>query len=88
VTERVNKKTIDETRTCWGVRVTNTPPSYGACSTGGRDASAISVARGTIRAGLTFVFEKFAPVAIMLIKGAEHALGDLVATCEVQPLAL
>ena len=37
-------------------------------------------------AGLTFVFEKFAPVAI--VENAEHALGDLVAMSEVQPLAL
>ncbi|HEY1745879.1 MAG TPA: hypothetical protein VGG11_03815 [Xanthobacteraceae bacterium] len=35
-----------------------------------------------------FVFEKFPPVAIMLIERAEHALSDLVATSEVQPLAL
>ena len=41
-----------------------------------------------IGAGLTFVFEKIAPAAIMLIENAEHALGDLVATSEVQPLAL
>jgi hypothetical protein len=39
-------------------------------------------------AGLPFVFEKFAPVAIMLIESAEHALGDLVAMSEIQPLAL
>jgi hypothetical protein len=38
------------------------------------------------RAGSTFVFEKFALVAI--IESAEHALGDPVAMSEVQPLAL
>jgi hypothetical protein len=40
------------------------------------------------RAGSAFVFDKFAPVAIMLIESAEHALGDPVAMSEVQPLAL
>jgi len=44
------------------------------------------VARGMTRAGSTFVFEKFALVAI--IESAEHALGDPVAMSEVQPLAL
>ena len=48
----------------------------------------ISAARGTIGAGLTFVFKKFGPVAVMLIERPEHALGDLVATSEIQPLAL
>ena len=44
------------------------------------------MATGMTCAGLTFVFEKFALVAI--IESAEHALGDLVAMSEVQPLAL
>jgi hypothetical protein len=39
-------------------------------------------------ADLTFVFEKFAAVAIMVIESAEHALDDLVAMSKVQPLAL
>ena len=43
----------------------------------------ISAARGTIGAGLTFVFKKFGPVAVMLIERPEHALGDLVATSEI-----
>ena len=45
-----------------------------------------AVAKGMTRAGSTFVFEKFALVAI--IESAEHALGDPVAMSEVQPLAL
>ena len=39
-------------------------------------------------AGLTFSFEKFAPLGIMLVESAEQALSDLVAVGEVQPLAL
>ena len=39
-------------------------------------------------AGLTFSFEKFAPLGIMLVESAEHALSDPMAMSEVQPLAL
>jgi hypothetical protein len=41
-----------------------------------------------ICARLTFVLEKFAPLGIMLVESAEHALSDPVAMSEVQPLAL
>jgi hypothetical protein len=45
------------------------------------------MAQGMTCAGSAFVFDKFAPVVIMLIESAEHALGDLVAVGEVQPLS-